>query len=165
MQPRTVLEAPTELSIPKKQLRLEQLPFLNQLGEIVDGVLVMQRGFKGYPLKKSVTVQVNRILDVGEKGICEYIFKSLVPQRPSLIPWALENKSVLELAVYMLRARSGSKMGFYGYTNTVSLFCRRLNTEPDQLIADVNHGGYPDPVRIEKHRTFLQSCLNELGDM
>src|SRR6266516_1973823 len=165
VQTMTILETPTELSIPKNRLRLEQLPFLNQLGEIIDGVLVMRHGFKGYPLKKSVSVQVNRVLDVGEKGICEYIFRSLVPQRPALIPWVLENKSLLELAAYMLRARSGSKMGFYGYTNTVSLYCRRLNTEPDQLIADVIRGGYPDPARIEKHRTFLQSCLNELGDV
>src|SRR6266705_1016437 len=156
VQAKTILEPRTELAIPKNRLHLEQLPFLNELGEIRDGVLVMQRGFKGYPLKTSVSVQVDLILSIGERGICEYIFRSLVPQRPALISWVLENKSLLELATYMLRARSGSRMGFYGYTNTVSLYCRRLNTAPDQLIADVMRGGYPDPARIEKHRTFLQ---------
>src|SRR5207245_1309541 len=96
---------------------------------------------------------------------CEYIFKSLVPQRPALVPWALQNKTLLELANYLLRARSGSKMGLYGYTNTVSHYCRRLNTEPDQLIADIVRNGYPDLARLEKHRGFLQSCLNELQDL
>jgi integrase len=165
LQTETILEPLTELAIPKKQLLLQQLPFLNELGEIHDGVLVMRRGFKGYPLKTCVSVQIDKILDVGEIGICEYVFKSLVPQRPALIPWVLANKSLLELASYMLRAGSGSKMGLYGYVETLSLFCRRLNTEPEQLIADIVRGGYPDPARIEKHRTFLQSCLNELGDM
>jgi integrase len=165
VQPKTNLEAPKELAIIKNRLRLEELPFLSQLGEIVDGVLVMRRGFKGYPLKKSVSIQLDKILSVGETGLCKYIFESLVPQRPALIPWVLQNKTLLELAAYMLRARSGSKMGFYGYSNTLNLHCRRLNTEPDQLIADVTRGGYPDPARVEKHRTFLQSCLNELDDM
>src|SRR5438128_6153558 len=112
LQTETILEPPTELAIPKKQLLLTQLPFLNQLGEINNGILVMRRGFRGYPLKTKVSVQIDKILDVGEIGICEYIFKSLVPQRPALTPWVLENKSLLELAAYMKRAGSGSKMGF-----------------------------------------------------
>src|SRR5207244_5736717 len=62
-------------------------------------------------------------------------------------------------------ARSGSRMGLYGYVNTTGRYCDRLSTRPDQLIADVNHAGYPDPARIEKHRGFLQSCINELQDM
>lgn len=97
--------------------------------------------------------------------LAEYIFKSLISQCPRLIPWVLENKTLVELASYMLRARCGSKMGFYGYTNTISLYCRRLNTDPDQLIADINHSGVPDPARREKHRGFLQHCINELQDM
>lgn len=165
LQAKTIIEPPTELEIPRKQLRLEQLPFLQELGQFQNQVLILQRGFKGYTLKKRVNIDVERILDVGEKGVCEYIFKSLVPQRPILIPWVLSNKSLLELASYMLRAGSGSKMGFYGYSNTLSLYCRRLNTEPDELITDIIRNGYPDPARIEKHRTFLQSCLNELQDM
>ncbi len=90
---------------------------------------------------------------------------SLISQRPRLIPWVLENKSLVEVANHLLRACSGSKMGLYGYLNTVSLYCRRLNTDPDSLIVDAKPEALPNPARIEKHRGFLQQCINELQDL
>ncbi len=165
LQAQPILEQPIELALPRKQLRLEELPFLTQLGQAHNGVLVIVRGFKGYTLKTPVSVQLGKVLALGERGLCEYIFNSLVPTRPALIPWVLENRTAVELASYLLRARSGSKMGLYAYTNTLHMYCSRLNTGPDQLIADAFRRGYTDPERIEKHRGFLQSCLNELQDM
>ncbi len=165
VQATTTLQPTEELLLPKKQLTLEQIPFLLELGTIENGVLVIERGFKGYRLKTPVQVAVDRILAVGEVGLCEYIFRSLIPTRPRLISWVLQNKSLIELASYLFRAKSKSKMGFYGSVNTLGLYCGRLNTSPDQLISDIIRGGYPDLARIEKHREFLQSCLNELDDM
>ncbi len=56
-------------------------------------------------------------------------------------------------------------MGFYGYTNTLNIYCRRLNTTPDRIIRDVKtRGGYPDLAKVEKHRGFLQQCIEELQD-
>src|SRR5207245_8852996 len=61
--------------------------------------------------------------------------------------------------------RSGSLHGFYGYSNTVSIYCRSIHAEPDQLIADIKPDGvHPDPDRTQKHQDFLQHCLNELQD-
>ncbi len=143
---------------------MEELPFLEQLGRVENGQLVLERSAKGYRLKKQVNVPLERVLALGQKSLAEYIFNSLISQRPQLIPWVLANKTLIELADYLLTARSGSKMGFYGYTNTVSLYCRRLETDPDQLISDVSPKGVPDPARLEKHRGFLQQCITELQD-
>ncbi len=164
MQARAILEPP-ELTIPKKQFALEQLSFLLQLGTVNNEILVIERSFRGYRLKNPVQVPVCDILAVGEVGLCEYIFRSLIPTRPLLIGWVLHNRTLIEVASYLFRARSKSKMGFYGTVNTVHLYCERLNAEPDKLLGDVVRNGLPDPARIEKHRTFLQSCLNELDDM
>src|SRR5205809_5769096 len=120
--------------------------------------------FKGYRLKNPVQVPVDRILAAGEVGLCEYIFRSLIPTRPRLIPWVLENRTLIELASYLLRARSRSKMGFYGSVNTLGLYCGRLNTSPDQLISDIVSYGFPHLARIDKHRAFLHNCLNETYD-
>jgi hypothetical protein len=154
----------TELVLPEKRLVLSELSFLKQLGRIQDGRVSLERSAKGYHLKKQITFNLDLVLTLPQKSIAEYIVNSLISQRPSLIPWVLENRSLVELANHMLRAGSGSKMGFYGYTNTVSLYCRRLKTTPDKLIADVMPEGLPVPARIEKHRTFLQNCINELQD-
>ena len=128
------------------------------------GWITIERSLKGYRLKTPVRVALDKVLSLGSQKLAEYVISSLVCQRPRLIPWVLENRSLVELANYMLRAGSGSKMGFFGYTNTVSLYSHRLNTSPDQLIADVNSEGVPDLLRVEKHRGFLQQCINELQD-
>src|SRR5207245_3031729 len=112
VQATTTLQTTEELLLPKKQLTLEQILFLLELGTIENGVLVIERGFKGYRLKTPVQVAVDRILAVGEVGLCEYIFRSLIPTRPRLISWVLQNKSLIELASYLFRAKSKSKMGF-----------------------------------------------------
>ena len=155
----------TELVLPEKRLVVAELSFLKQLGRIHDGRVVLQRSAKGYHLKNEVAFDLDLVLALPQKSLAEYIVNSLISQRPILIPWVLENKSLVELANNMLRAGCGSKMGFYGYTNTVSLYCRRLKTTPDKLIADVRPEELPIPARIEKHRTFLQNCINELQDL
>jgi len=154
-----------ELELSHSPLTLEQLPLLNQLGHVENEFFILDRSLKGWRLKTTARFPVEDLLSLGEKGLAEYIVKSLISQRPSLIPWVLGNRSLVELAKYMLRGRSGSLHGFYGYSNTVSIYCRSIRAEPDQLIADVKPDGvHPDPDRTQKHQDFLQHCLNELQD-
>jgi site-specific recombinase XerD len=154
-----------ELKLSHGPLTLEQLPLLIQLGHVENGFFILDRSLKGWKLKTTARFPVENLLSLGEKGLAEYIVKSLISQRPSLIPWVLENESLLELAKYMLRGCSGSLHGFYGYTNTVSIYCRSIDAGPDQLVTDVKPDGvHSDPDRIQKHQGFLQHCLNELQD-
>jgi len=155
----------TELELPQKHLQLSELSFLDQLGRVEGNRITLERSFRGYNLKTPVALPLERVLSLGQKGLALYIVSSLISQRPKLIPWVLDNRTVVEMARYLLRARSASKMGFYGYTNTLNLYCRRLNTSPDRVIDDVKaHVAYPDPAKIEKHRGFLQQCIEELQE-
>jgi site-specific recombinase XerD len=155
----------TELILTPKTLRVQDLHFLQGLGRIERDRVLLERSPKGYKLKTPVTFPVEKLLAVGQRGLVEYIINSLITQRPRLIPWVLENLTLIKLARYLLRSRSGSLMGFYVYANTVHQYSTRLGSEPDQIIADLfSAGGQPDPARVRKHRKFLEDCLAELQD-
>ena len=155
------LPPPTmELVLPSKPLHLEDLSFLEKLGTTNGDTVTLQRSLRGSKLKTSVKFSVEKLLSLGQKGLAEYIISSLIGQRPILIPWVLENRSIIAFARYMLRSRSGSLMGFYSYSNTVNIYCRRLDTSPDAIIEDVK----ADNTRIAKHQGFLDQCIAELQD-
>ncbi len=153
-----------ELVLPTKQLQIEELPLIQLLGRVQGSILVLEKGLKGTRLKKPVAIPLEKILALSQKSLVEYIIRSLISQRPSLIPWVLENQTLIELAKHMHRSQSSSHMGFYTYTNNVNQYCRRLNTSPDQIIADVKPKGFQDPERTAKHRRFLEEYLAELHD-
>jgi site-specific recombinase XerD len=154
-----------ELELPTRPLQLEDLPILENLGHVEGETLTLERSLKGWRLKNPVDIRLDKLLGVGEKGVAEYIIKSFIAQRPVLIPWVLDNLSLIALGRYLLRSKSGSLMGFYGYTNTVSLYCRRLNASPDSIIDDVKPDGiHVDPDRLLKHRRFLERCVSEMQD-
>lgn len=155
----------TELILKHRTLTLQDLPFLEALGRIENDRLLLERSPRGYKLKTPVSVPVEKLLAVGQRGLVEYIINSLITQRPRLIPWILENSTLIKLAHYLLRSRSGSLMGFYVYANTVHQYSTRLNSQPDQIIADLfSASGQLDPARLRKHRKFLEECLAELQD-
>ena len=154
-----------ELILKPKTLSLEDLPFVQSLGRVENDKLILERSPKGYTLKNPTIVPLEKILAVGQRGLAEYIIKALISQRPKLIPWALQNESIINLARYLLRSNSGSLMGFYVYANTVHQYSSRLNSTPNQIIADVNSPSDKDHgANIKKHRKFLEDCLAELQD-
>jgi site-specific recombinase XerD len=155
----------TELLMKPRKLTLQELPSLSCLGTIEGDSLTLERSPKGYKLKTPVTFPIDRLLAVGQRGLAEYVVDSLIVQRPRLIPWVLENQSLIELARYLLRSRSGSLMGFYVYANTVHQYSVRLGFSPDQIIRDASSNNKElDLARIKKHRRFLEDCLAELQD-
>ncbi len=146
-------------------LRLSDLPFLQAMGEIEDGHLHLIKSPKGYTLKTPVSIPLDKILALGQKGLAEYIIKSLSSQRPVLIPFVLENRSVVELAKYFLRYCSGSSGSLYGYVDRIWRYCRRAGVAPDGLMADVKDGnGIPNPERVNIHTKALEDYMAELQD-
>ncbi len=99
----------TELELPQKHLQLSELSFLDQLGRVEGNRITLERSFRGYNLKTPVALPLERVLSLGQKGLALYIVSSLISQRPKLIPWVLDNRTVVEMARYLLRARSASK--------------------------------------------------------
>lgn len=105
------------------------------------------------------------ILAVGQRSLVEYIVRSLVSERPRLIPFALENESLIALARYFLRYRSGSLQSFYAYADTISRFSAWLGHAPDQIVADVKGGNnLSDPIRIQRHARLVEDYLAMLQD-
>jgi site-specific recombinase XerD len=155
----------TQLVLKPKSLSLQDLPFLQKLGRIEGDKIVLDRSPKGYKLKTPTIVSLDKLLAVGQMGLVEYIVSALIGQRPRLIPWVLENSSLINLARYLLRSRSGSLMGFYVYANTVHQYSNRLSCRPDEIIADLfAPDGQVDSACARKHRKFLEDCLAELQD-
>jgi len=155
----------TELVLKPKPLSIHDLLFLQKLGRIEGDKILLDRSPRGYKLKTPTMLHLERLLAVGQKGLVEYIVSALISQRPRLIPWVLENESLINLARHLLRSKSGSLMGFYVYANTVHQYSTRLSCSPDQIIADIRPDGLQaDVTRIEKHRKFLEDCLAELQD-
>lgn len=73
----------TELIFQPKQLRLDDLPFLQALGHLDGDQFLFDHSPKGYKLKTPVTLPTEKILAVGQKGLVEYIVTSLISQRPT----------------------------------------------------------------------------------
>lgn len=148
-----------------QKLMLTDLPFLQAMGEIEDGHLHLIKSPKGYTLKTPVSIPLDKILALGQKGLVEYVIKSLSSQRPVLIPFVLENQSLVELARYFLRYRSASPGSLYGYVDRIWRYCRQARAAPDGLMADVKNGnGVPNPERVNIHTKALEDYMAELQD-
>jgi hypothetical protein len=65
----------------------------------------------------------SNILPLRERKAREYIVNSFTGKMPSLIPFALQNESILKLASYLLKYTTGSKHTLYQYVFGVHRFC------------------------------------------
>src|SRR5207248_3817577 len=95
------------------------------------------RGLRGTKLRTRPKVRLGRVLSLSQKGLVEYIIRSLIRERPRLLPWTFENLSVIEVARYLLRYKSKSLQGFYTICDTVYRYTQWLGYSPDQIIADI----------------------------
>jgi len=155
----------TELILKPRVLTLEDLPFLQSLGRIDGSTLILERSPKGYKLKTSIQIPLERILSIGQRGLIEYILTSLLAERPKLIPFVLENESLLELARYYLRYRTGSPKTLYVNVDCIARYVNRIGISPDVLISDVkNQDGLARLEKIPKHVKVLEDYVGELQD-
>ena len=155
----------TELILKPKTLTLEDLPFLQALGRIENDMLILERSPKGYKLKTPAQVPLEKVLAAGQKGLVEYVLSSLLAERPRLIPFVLENKSLLELARYFLRYRTGSAKTLYVYVDCISRYMARIGITPDGLISEVkDQNSLVRPEKIPKHVKALEDYAGELQD-
>ena len=155
----------TELILKPRTLTQADLEEILKLGRIENDSFLVERSPKGYKLKTPTTIPLERILAVGQRGLVEYIVRSLVSERPRLIPLVFENESLVALARYFLRYRSGSLQSFYAYTDTISRFSGWLSGSPDRIVSDVNESnGLSNPTKIQKHARLVEDYLAMLQD-
>ena len=156
----------TELILKPKILTSEELPFLQALGRIQNDMLILERSPKHYRLKTPVSVPLEKILAIGQRGLVEYVLSSLLTERPKLIPFVLENRSVLELARYYLRYRTGSAKTLYVNVDCIARYVDRIGIAPDGLIADIkDQDGLVRLDRIPKHVKALEDYVAYLQDL
>ena len=79
-------------------------------------------------------------LPLREKKARKYIVNSLTGKMPSLIPLALDNKSVVKLASYLLKYTTGSRHTLYQYVFGIYRFCKWMNKTPDEMVREASTG-------------------------
>ena len=144
-------------------LTLEDMPWLESMGEVNNGSIFIRRSARGYRLKKPVHVQTKKIFALGQAGLAKYIIQSLAAQRPCLIPFVLDNQSLIKMSSYFLRSQSGSAATLFGYTDRIWRYSNRVEKTPDELVADVANGN-DSQKKILVHTQALENYLAELQD-
>jgi len=148
-----------------KQLTVEDLKALAVPTRIQNGYIILERSPRGHVFKKPVKIPIQHVLNAGQRGVIDYIIRSLSSERPLLIPFAFQNRTVLKLAKYLLRYRTGSPGTLYLYIECIGCYSRWLGQSPDMIIHDVKAGGnIPDPLRVQNHVGFLEDYIGELQD-
>jgi len=154
-----------QLIIKPKQLTIEDLQSLPIPAKIENGFLIVEKSLRGWKLKKTVKIPLEKVLAVRQKGLITYIISTFTSERPKLISFVFDNQSLILLARYFLRHCSGSPHSLYSYTNTVHAYSTWLGYTPDLIIADLKpQGNIPDPLRVQNHIGFLEDYISALQD-
>ncbi|WNZ30064.1 MAG: site-specific integrase [Candidatus Bathyarchaeota archaeon] len=155
----------SQLIIKPKQLTKQDITELNQFGKIQDNEFILEKSGRGYTLKNPVKIPLGNIYKVSSKGLIRYVIASLSQERPKLVPYVFQNKSILKLANYLLRYRTGSPKTLYLYVDCIWRYTNRANLNPDQLISDVkDQNRLPKQHRIPYHIKALEDYVCELQD-
>lgn len=137
-----------------------------------DLVIIERSICNDWKLKTPVAVKLERVLEVGEKGLVDYIIRSCIREQPGLIPYIFENKTLVKVARHLLRDNcSGSYSTCRNYAAAIKKYAKWLGDgtpegyTPDQIIADIkNEETIPDPIRIQNHCNFLKDYVADLQD-
>ena len=132
------------------QLSVEELKSLKLPLIFQADTVVIERSLNDWKLREPIVIELKKILDVKEKGLIDYIIRSCLNERPSIIQYIFDNQTVVKLARHFLRHGSGA--AWLGYS-------------PDLIIQDLKPtGAIPDPLRVQNHCGFLNDYLAELQD-
>jgi integrase len=104
--------------------------------------------FKGY----------NRRLPPRELKARQFIIDSFTGKMPTLIPFTLENQSIVKLASYLLKHTTGSKHTLYQYVFGIYRFSKWINKKPDSIVKEA----IEDKTAIDR---YIESIDNFVGDL
>jgi hypothetical protein len=128
-------------------------------------LVIIEKSTGGWKLKTPISIELSKILAVGEKGLVDYIIRSCLREQPALIPYIFEYKSMIKLARHFLRNCSASAYSCRNYAAGVKKYSEWLGYNPDAIIEDVKPvGAIPDPLRMQNHCGFLNDYLADLQD-
>jgi len=141
---------------------LETLP----LPLIIEGnQITIEKSLRKGPLKHPITLNLEKVLAAKELKLIEYIFQALLCERPILLQYTFNNKSILLMARHFLRNCSGSPQSCYTYIQHVHQYTSWLENTPDQIISDLKtNANTVDPQRLQNHNKFVDDYVASLQD-
>ncbi|MDR0470673.1 MAG: site-specific integrase [Nitrososphaerota archaeon] len=143
-----------------KDLQTLSLPLIIQ-----DNQVTVKMGLRNFPLKHPVTLELEKVLAAKELKLIEYIFQALLSERPILLQYTFDNKSLLLMARHFLRNCSGSPKSCYTYIQHIHQYTSWLGSNPDQIIADLKiDPNTVDPKRLQNHNKFVDDYVAALQD-
>lgn len=149
----------------KRNLTVDDLKSLNLPLQIQGNFVVFERSLNDWKLRQPVSIELNKVLAVKEKGLIDYIIRSCLNERPALIPYIFEYQSLTKMARHFLRHCSASYHSCQKYSACLKKYADWLGYSPDIIIADVKPvGAVSDPMKAENHCGFLNDYLAELQD-
>ncbi len=149
----------------RRQLTLDELETLRFPWKIQDNTITIEQSPKGWKLRLPIVLSLEKVLSAREKGLIEYILNAFISDRPTLLPFVFENKTVIKMARHFLRHCSGSLRSCCTYTVNVHKYSAWLGYSPDIIIQDIKPvGSIPDPTRVQNHAGYLNDYLAELQD-
>jgi hypothetical protein len=86
-----------------RKLTVEELKSLNLPLRIEADIVIIEKSLREVKLRQTIELPLAKVLAVKEKGLAEYIIKSLICDRPQLIPFVFDNQSVVKMARHFLR--------------------------------------------------------------
>ena len=98
-----------------KLLTVEELKTLQLPLKIQGNTITIEEGLRGGKLKQPVILALNKVLTAKEKGLVNYIFNALLSERPTLLPIAFDNQTLIKMARHLLRHCSGSPNTCHSY--------------------------------------------------
>jgi site-specific recombinase XerD len=146
-------------------LSVEELKSLNLPLIIQGNLVIIEQSIDGWKLRQPITIELSKILAAQEKGLIDYIIRSCLNERPSLIPYIFEYPSMQKMVRHFLRHCSASHDSCVLYTSKVKKYAEWLGHNPDIIIQDVKPvGAIPDPIKVQNHCGFLNDYLAYLQD-
>jgi integrase len=132
--------------------------------EVKDGKLKLRiiESPKGKTYRKPIETWIPLNLSKGEQNVYRYMWEALSPAVPSLIPVAFENKSILKLAKYLSRNRSGSRQTAQQYIYLTARYASFNNLAPDELINHCLIEGVIDQKAVAQETQRLDDYVGEL---
>jgi integrase len=111
-----------------------------------------------HPIIVNTPISNKRELDV-----TNYIIESLISTYPTLIPFALNNKSIFKLATHLRRHKTSSKGTLKVYIYCLNRFTEWIEKTPDKLISDcITDEGDPNPKIIRNLSETIDEYMGEL---
>jgi integrase len=115
----------------------------------------------GEPPRVMTTLVMRPRTKLGWKVI-EYVIEGLRQFR-TLIPFVLENDSMMRLMEYLYRVRSRSPGSVKIYSHAIRGFCEFAGKSPDELVGQcLDKGGVPDEKGIQEVSEKIDEYLGEL---